>query len=206
MNIYIPKNESKEFLEKLKEIRIVDDYKLDSSRFGKEKIKIQSRYSNVENIQYLLPYLPQQSVIIANTEYPGKEYILCVGEINFSDFYSLKETDAIISIITKYPSTIRFNAWVHFSKLNEFFHNKFIKNLTSINGKIGSKTYFIIEAHENDIDFLHKIITNYSNEMIIKENKLFVKLLLHDFSKLYEQIQNNYEKIEIIDEQGEFLL
>lgn len=203
MNIYIPTKNQPDFLKKLKEIKIIDDYKLDRSRFGKEKIMIDSRLKKQEKMELLIPYLPTDSIMVYDTEFPGKEFILCVGNVNYDDFSNLLRENIKLSIITKKVDHIRFNVWLPLSDVYDFKQKSYIKNLTSINGKIEKRSYFIIECQENQIENVKEKISMYSTDMIIKGENIFVNLLLKDFSELFEMIREAYERIEIID-QDEF--
>lgn len=200
MNIYISKSHKDIFIEKLKEIPIIDDYILDRERLGKEKIKVLTNTNTSDVITELADILPVDSMIVDQVDYPGKEYILCVGEISFSDFSYLKEKNINFSIVTKKQETFRFNAWIHFSQLEDIFQSGKVFHFSSINGQIKEETFFVIEVHANEIDDMHKSITAFSDAFIIKDNKIYVKLLMQQFTKVFEQIKDKYTKIEIIDD------
>ena len=197
-HLYFTKN-SHLFLDKLKEISIIDDYILDKSRFGREKIKVESKYNTPEKIQQLLPYLPIDTVIVNETDYPGNEYFLLVGELYLSDFFRLNDEKLIISILTKKEETVRINAWVSFSDLEKISKSDYLFDLTSMNGKIDHETYFSFETKSEWFNDAYEIISIYSSDYIIKDNKLYVKLFLQDFSKVYPKVRTLCDKIEIID-------
>lgn len=198
MNIYVCDKNKKEFLEKLKEIQIVDDYYLDRSRFGKAKIKVESKYNDYDKINLLMPYLPENSLIVDQTEYPGKEYLLVVGEVSFFDFDKIKNSSISFSILTKQRQGIRFNGWIKIEELEKYYHKPYINNLTSINGKINNETYFLFET--KFIEDVSELLHHYSDGIIIKNNEIYVKLLLQEFIEVYKKIKAKIEKIDIIDE------
>lgn len=200
MNVYISKKYKDLFLEKLKEIPTIDDYILDSERLGKEKIKLQTNGQINNSIAELVEILPIDSMIVNQVEFPGKEYLLCVGEVTISNFAYLQDNNLNFSIITKKDEAIRFNAWIHFSKIESIFTSNKVENFSSISGKINEQTFFIIEIEESHVNNIHKFISTISSEFIIKDNKIYVKLFMHDFTRVFHQMQGNYNKIQIIDE------
>ena len=202
MNVYISKANKNYFLEKLKEISIIDDYILDRERLGKEKIKLVTEANSNDTIKELISILPVESMIVDQTEYPGKEYLLCIGEVAFENFNFLYEMNVHFSIVTIKENVIRFNAWVHFSNLLELHESKKVDNFSSINGKIEDTTFFIFEGTEDHVNIIYDEISKYSSEFIIKENKIYVKLLLQDFCKVYENTKETYNRIDIIDEES----
>lgn len=201
MNIYVPDHGSSIFLEKLKEIHIVDDYKLDTSRFGKKKICLQSPFHPKEQLRYLFPHLPIDTVLVYNKEYPGEKYLLGVGEIHLQHIPQLLQESWILSILTKKEDYVRFNAWVPYDELEHFYETNWCNNITSLNGKIDMVTTFLFEADSNVLETLQQILSPYNSEMIIKENGIQVKLLLQNFTKLYPKLRSINTTIHIIDEE-----
>lgn len=200
MNVYISKKFNDFFIEKIKEITTIDDYILDGERLDKQKIKIKTNTRTTDVISELLDILPEDSMIVDQSEYPGENYILCVGEIERSQISELLNKDIIFSIITLKKETVRFNIWVNFSQIESIFNELKIINFSSINGKIREKTFFVIEFKKEYVNEFHKIVSMFSNDFIIKDNNFYVKLLLNDFSSIYKEMEGKYEKIEIIDE------
>lgn len=200
MNIYVSKEDKDFFIEKLKEIPVIDEYILDRERLGKEKIKVVASNSTNEAIEEIVFALPVNSMIVDQTEYPGKEYILCVGEITTENFSWLISLNVSFSIITRKEKTIRFNAWVHFKQLEDVFNSKKIEQLSSINGEIKNETFFLIEAIEKYENVLFENISKYTSNFIIRENAIYVKILMKDFTEIYNSIENKFSKIEIIEE------
>lgn len=204
MHIYIPKKKSAFFLDKLKEISIIDDYILDSSRFGREKIKVESKWNTPEHIDQLLPYLPKDTVIVDKTDYPGPAFFLLVGEVHITEFDRLKEEQIQLTILTKKDESVRINGWVPFSQLETVYQLDYLTDVTSMNGQIKDSTYFAFTSTPESLPTLVRHISTHSNDYIIKDRTVYVKLLLQDFSTLYATSGFHAEKIDILDE-GEFI-
>jgi hypothetical protein len=198
MNIYVFKKDLDVFLENLKENKNIDDFILDKVCFGKQKINIFPRKNHHKIIESLIPILPNHSMITDKMQSPSKEYILCIGEMNLSYFPYFEQQDFHFSIITQTENKIRFNSWVHLSKVEEWFRSNTIESFSSINGKIEESCYFVFEA-ERDINPIFEVFSKLSNEFIIRDNKFYVKLFLKDFTKSFEQIKPYYKKVEIVD-------
>lgn len=199
MNIYVSKEYANVFLENLKEIPIIDDYNLDRERLGKEKVIINSKAQNIDVLTELISIMPIDSMIVDQVEYPGKQYILCVGEVNPINFQKLVEIGVEFSILTMKSDHLRFNAWVDLNKLQQIYTSEFVNNLSSINGMIEENTFFVIESADGKVNEIHNIISEYSNEFIIKNDDIYVKLFMKDFSSIYSRIESLFKKIDIID-------
>jgi len=202
MNVYILQKYLNVFLEKLKENDNIDDFILDKVRLGKQKIILSSKTNMYDTIESLVPSLPKHSLIVNDTEHPGHEYILCVGEIPISEISFFQKNKLDLTIITKKNGKIRFNSWIHLSKLEELHTTNIIENFSSVNGKIQKHSYFIFETDRHRIDLLCGILSNISNEYIIRDNKIYVKLLLKDFTKSFNQLKKRYTYIEIVDNEN----
>lgn len=199
MNIYIPKNQTQIFLRFVKDLTIIDDYILDSERFNKQKIIIHTKAASNEVFTHLLFNLPQDTMIVDDIRCPNKEYILCVGEVSFSDFSILKQDGIKISILTIKSDRVRFNAWIHLSLLNRLYQTNKIKKFSSMDGQIEKESFFVLEGQESVEEEMFELVSSHSSEYIIRENKIFVKLLLNNFEILYPKISKLCEKIDIID-------
>lgn len=199
MNIYISKEYTNVFLENLKEIPIIDDYNIDRERLGKEKIKLHSESPTTDVFSELIKIMPVDSMIVDQIEYPGSQYILCVGEINVTNFVELTKLGLEFSILTMKDTHLRFNAWVRLDKLNQLYSLNQVSKLSSINGAIEEYTFFVIEAADGSINEIHKVIAEFTNEYIIKGKEVYAKILLQDFSKVFHKIADLYLKIDIID-------
>ena len=202
MNIYVSNEMKNILLEKLKENQIIDEYILDRERLGKTKINIRSKENSFNTIKELIDILPNNSMVVDQIEYPGNDHILCVGEIEYNKINYFEEKDFILSIVTKKENYLRFNAWIKYENIEEIFHEKNIKNFSSINGKIIEKTFFIFETEKDKTDYVYNTLSTYTNEIIIKEEKIYVKLLLQNFTEAYKKLKKEIFRVEIIDEES----
>lgn len=199
MNLYINKKNNEEFLKKLKEIRIIDDFIFDRERFGKQKIKLKSKHHILEVALEILPFLPQETMIVNKTKPSNKDDLLCIGEIAYSDFFRLKNEDVEISIITDKNDRLRVNFWIDLKNLNDFYKKNYIKNLSTVNGQIKKMIAMILVSKKNNVNEMFKNISKYSNEFIIKGDKFYITMDIEKTKEFIIEAKEYYKSIEFID-------
>ncbi|QST02339.1 hypothetical protein IMZ31_23085 (plasmid) [Pontibacillus sp. ALD_SL1] len=200
MNIYIPKKEVLAFIENFKENLNIDVYKSDVERLGKQKVSVSSRLRKAETMGSLLRDLPKHSMIVDKVEYPGKEYFLCVGEVSFSDFSALLKEKIDVSIVTKMEERLRFNGWVKYEDIVSLYETSYIFELSSINGLIKARSTFVIKPLSQHLQSVYQKARVVADEVIISGEKIYVKCSLEKFVCYFSEIHEEYNKIDIIDE------
>ena len=199
MNLYIPKFLADIFLEKLKDIPTIDDYILDKEQLGKQKVILDAPSLSCKDYQSLVERLPAESMIVDKLDFPGKEYFLCVGEVSVDHFSSLINEEISISIVTKKNDRIRFNGWVKYEDILYFFDIPYIEELSSINGLIENETLFSFSVEKDHLGTVYQLLMESASRVIIKNNKIYVKLLLEKFVSVFPKVKEKYKNLEIID-------
>lgn len=201
MNIYIEEKYVKFFLGKFKDFSFIADYHLDGLQFDKQRVVIRSLLSPHETLEQLLPHLPINTIVAANTEYPGKRYLLCVGEIPIDQFSYFKKEAISLSIITMKESTVRFNAWIDGSQIIDLFRHPDIHEFSSINGKFKEKTHFILEVEEAQLPFVTRQLSTYTDEYLVRDDKVYLHIELRLFENMMADLGDAYQSIVVFDEE-----
>lgn len=200
MYIYLLKEKESEFMFFLKENSLSDDIILDRNNFNEHKIKLHIKSESLSLIANHFLTMPTGTMFTNQLESPGKEYILCIGDVDDYDFFVFLKSINRCAIATRKSGGVRVNTWVHFEDLHSLRESRLIHNLTSTSGTIGEFVWIYFEPFTKKHSKLVEKVFLYSDECIIREGQFYVKCLTHDFSDLMKEVSDCYERYEIVDE------
>ena len=202
MYIYLLKNKEVKFLHFIKEIGQSDDIILDRNIFNAHKIKLLIQPLLFSTIANHFLSMPEETTVTHQIENPGKEYILCIGEVNEDDFFVFykKIEQKNVALITRQPRKVRVHIWVHYNDIYSLFASKVIHSFTTIGGQISERVWVRLECEKKKHSEIREKVFTYSDECIIKDRQIYVKCLTHEFSTLIGSIIADVNHYEIVDE------
>jgi hypothetical protein len=152
-----------------------------------------------DEIERAFPKMPEGTLCTFTLDKPGDAYILCIGNVNDSDFFVVSKQPYTIAMATKLNVGNRVHLWVHHRDLAYLYESQLLHSLTTACGRVESSVWVCLEPKIEKYSDLQEKVLSSSHECSIKEGQIFVKCLLHDFSSIITEHENLIESFEIVD-------